>query len=555
MDILKNSFVNWTNSLNKNRFALSVCIVFSLILGFGMYHHEMWRDEYEWFLFRKHNGIFDPNDPCYNFYNILCCAAIWFKPTLFSFQILHFLIILGAAAAISFLSPFSNLEKILISLGYFFVYEYGVITRPYSLVTLVSFLITYEICRDKRRYWILAFLILILEENNPLSLILACGFVFYISIDLLINRNARNYWKDKQLITGFSIFIVGSLLVGMYYAIYLPKVAPIVQYKGGTPPMITMVNQIWNSYVPIPDLTQKVRFWWSNIFNFQICYPPGYSFGLKDITVAFAIPFVASILILTVIITKFSKKPLVCCTYVVTTFLMGVFLQHFMKCYTIRYIGFLYVIFIFCYWIFTSKSSCDEKVLSQIAPKAALFYQNEIKNKKWFLFANNCFPLILYFILASQVFAGFYALSKDFKYKFSHSKDLAEYIKWNNYQNTHTLVGYPDYTSECLGAILESKVYFPQTEKFNYHDDAYNPTRKKVMPLQEVIEQCVQFTEDKSKPVILILNFPIMENSDQILSGPAMITPKTSIKLVKDFPDEVICGDEVYWVYELKQVK
>lgn len=553
MNILKADLAAPINSIHKILFGLFVCTLFSVVLAFGMYHHEMWRDEYEWFLFRKYNGIFDPNDPCYNFYNILCCAAIWIKPTLFSFQVLHFIIILGAVAAVCFLSTFNNLEKILISFGYFFVYEYGVITRPYSLVTLLAFLVTYEICRERRRYGIISFLILILAENNPLSLMLACGFVFYLSVDLFLKEKTRklHFWTDKSLLFWIGLFFIGSLLLAIYYAIYLPKVSPIVQYRGGTPPLITLINQIWNAYVPIPDLTEKVRFWWTNIFNFAICYPPSYSFGWKDISIGFLIPFGASIFIFIVIIARFLRNPLVCCTYIFTTLLLGIFLQHFMKCYTIRYIGFLYITFLCCYWIYCADFKSKERMAFQVFPSFSECYEKKIKTKRWFVFLTQCFPVILYFILGSQVFAGLYALSKDFKYKFSHSKDLAQYIEWNNYHKTHILVGYPDYTSECIGALLETKVYFPQTEQFNYHDDAYNPSRKKVMPLQEVINQCMQFTEVDGKSVLLILNFPIMANKDQILAGPAMITPKTSIKLVKDFHEEVICGDEVYWLYEL----
>lgn len=550
------SVITYVNSINKRNFSLFVCMLFSAVISIGMSHHEMWRDEYEWFLFRKHNGIFDPNDPCYIFYNTLCCTAIWIKPTLFSFQVLHFVIILGTVGTVCFLSPFNNLEKILISLGYFFAYEYGVITRPYGLATLLVFLLSYEICKERRRYGLISLLILILAGNNPLSLMLASGFVFYLSLDLFLKEKTQklDFWKNKSLLLWISLFFFGSLLLATYYAIYLPKISPLVQYRGGTPPLITMINQIWNAYVPIPDLTEKVRFWWTNIFNFSICYPPGYTFGWKDVSLGFLMPFVASLFFFMVVIAKFSKNPPVCLTYIITTFVLVVFIQHFMKCYTIRYLGFLYITFLFCYWIFRVVSKNESELIYAAYPSVSDFHEKHIKTKKLLCFLSRSFPAVLYFILISQVFAGFYALSKDYKYKFSHSEDLAKYIKWNNYQNTHVLAGYPDYASECVCALLDTKVYFPQTGKFSYHDDAFNPSRKNTMPLNEVISECVQLAESNDKPVLLILNFPIMATKERIFAGPAMITPTTSIKLIQDFPDEVICGDEVYWLYELNQV-
>lgn len=191
----------------------------------------------------------------------------------------------------------------------------------------------------------------------------------------------------------------------------------------------------------------------------------------------------------------------------------------------------------------------------QLFPSIDCFYKKRIEQSKLFGFFSKSFPFVLYFVLFSQVFAGLYALSKDYKYKFSHSEELAQYIKWNNYHKSHILVGYPDYTAECLGALLETKLYFPQIDCFSYHDDAYNPLRKKNLPMEDVIRACVRFTEGEGKSVLLILNFPLMANKDHILEGPALVTARTSIKLVKDFPEEVICGDEVYWLYELIPTK
>jgi hypothetical protein len=551
--LLSNGIAGFVNRTNKNNFSIILTTFFAIIVGIGMNHHEMWRDEYEWYLFRLYHGIFDPNDPCYNFYNALCCLFLKINPSIATFQILHFLIIVCAIAILAFKSPFTNVEKALLTFGYFFIFEYGIISRYYGFTVLVLFILTHHICRNNKNFPIIAGLIIILAETNPNSTVLALGISFYVLADVYfkIKSNELKFSRNYNLIFGALIFFGGWLLLGLYFGIYLPKVAPIIQYKGGTPPILSMVNQIWNSYIPIPDLRPEVRFWWSNILNFNICYPLGYKFSIADLTSEFALSFLFSLIILFVISARLANNLLVLCTYLITTLLLGIFLQHFMKCYTIRYLGSLFMAFIACYWIFCSSKDPTKIQYNQF-PKAGEFFKDRINKSKVYGTLIMLFPYILYFILMSQVFAGIYAYRKDLKYKFSHSNDLIEYIKWNKYNDSHLIVGYPDYGSECIAATLKTKVFYPQLNEFRYDDDSYNPKRKKIMSIDEVLKTSIKVAEDYKKPVLLVLTFPIMSSDNQILTGPVLLKSNLSLCLIKDFSDDVICGDELYWIYEIK---
>jgi hypothetical protein len=345
-----------------------------------------------------------------------------------------------------------------------------------------------------------------LAETNPNSTVLAIGISFYIITDVFFKLKSKElkFRKNYNLIIGVLIFVIGWLLLGIYFGIYLPKVSPIIQYKGGTPPLLSMVNQIWNSYVPIPDLQQEVRFWWTNILNFNVCYAAGYDFSINDLTADFVLSFVLSILILFFIIVRFANNILVLCTYIITTLLLCIFLQHFMKCYTIRYLGSLFMAFIVCYWIYLSSKNFSELLYEQI-PKFGEFFKNRVSSLLFYKISIQLFPFVLYFILISQVFAGFYAYNKDMKHKFSHSIDLVEYIKWNNYNKSHLIVGYPDYGSECLAASLKTKIFYPQSNAYRFDDDSYSPHRKKTMPIEDVIKSSIKIAEEQKKPVLLVL--------------------------------------------------
>ena len=556
----------WINNIDAKHLGIGITLLFGLVLGCGMANHEMWRDEYEQYLFRIHNGFIDSGSPFYIVYNLLCWITIQLVPSLISFKVLHFSLMVGTVALVAFKSPFDNIEKTFICFNYYFVYEYGVICRYYGLITLIVFFAVMLICYKKRKYFILSILVLVLAEINPLSATLSFGISCYLISDvyLYFKCNKIDLKKNKELLVSALLFALGGVVLIANVAIFISKKSNFNPFECPLPPVITIVNQIWNSYFPIPDFHPIIRFWGTNIFSFLPFYQPQYQIVWKDVTVNFVIPFIISIILLISISVRFLSTPVVLVTYLSTTLLQFAFIQHFIKIYEIRYIGFLFLSFLFCYWLHLNQITSSKSVKRSQFDRLHQFISKNVIVRA----LNKLFKPLLYLLLIAQVYASCYALIKDSKYKFSHSEDLGQFLKENDYKSSHVLIGYPDYTTECISALLETKVYFPQINSYGYYCECYNDKRKKILSAQEVLNSCIYFSENQNKKAILILNYPITETQSDLVfnstfgsqssaksiinfTGENQLTPLTKIKFLKSFNDEVICGDEVYYIYEI----
>lgn len=546
------NLIHYINRIKPIYFGIIVIILYSISVAVGMHYHVMWRDELEWFLRRKYQPFFSEGDPCYMIYNSLLYAFLLIYPSEWMFQLSHLLIVISAVFFMIFCSPFNNLEKLLLAFGYYFLYEYGVISRYYGFIVLLVFSICYLLGKVKRNYTIIVVLLLILAEHNPSATIFAASLSGYLILDTYnkIKGGKISYKNNRDLILATCLFIIGWISVFVLFYLYLFKAYAIAIYKGGTPPLFTVVNSIWNSYVPIPDISQKVRFWWTNIIPFPVAYPTNYHFSLNDFTWEYALAFILSTAIITIVISKFRKNPTLLIIFILNTAVYAVFMQAALKVYTTRYLGLLFIVFVYCYWIYLSADkNCHIKIINR-----GVEFLNKGILAKFLSYFEKLFKPMTYLILISGVVASSLALSKEIKYKFSLSQEAATYIEWSGLQNTHALVGYPDYAAQCISAHLDKQIFYPQIGVKSYYSGCLNKNFKQSLPLSEVFDSCIKLSDEENKKVLLILNFPIMADSEHILAGPAMINPNSSIQLLQSITGEVINPDEQFWLYEVCKV-
>src|SRR5262245_52207321 len=171
----------------RNRFAAAVTCVFAVACGLGMLRHEIWRDEFQAWLLAAESGSLPElfhnlrHDGHPALWYLLLFAISRVTGALWPMQVLH----LAIAAASVFLfarnAPFSRRARALFAFGYFPLFEYGVISRSYSLgllfvlafASLASWRIDPEGAVSKR----------ILRGYLPLGIVLA----------LLANANAYGW--------------------------------------------------------------------------------------------------------------------------------------------------------------------------------------------------------------------------------------------------------------------------------------------------------------------------------------------------------------------------
>jgi len=531
--------------IKKDFLPISITILFTLIIGLGMFFHELWRDELEIYsrlAFTNHvlmEG--DISSICY--YAFLKCFML-ISNSEAMFQIAHLLILIPAIYLFVKYANISNLQKLLFVCSYFVVYDYGIISRYYGFMMLLLFIIVFLLTKKEKNYVVIVALLLLLANHTIQSTIFAACLSGYLVLETFHRYLKKKIVFDYKLITAITLFIVGwSAILLSHYFFTLKNASYMGNGQFGSAPFFINIKSIWNAFVPIPDLNSGAAFWNTNIVNYIMIFPT--VFNSSDyVTLPNILTFLVSVYIIVAILAKFSEKPLVFVTFFLNIIIYLAFLQY-TRVYFLRYQGLLFIIFMYNYWLYkNSDVTIDWKLFTSIE---SFFKQKSL------LFLKKSFTPLLYLILCSQVFSAYYAFSKDMKYKFSMSQDAAKYITVNNLNKTHVMVGFIDYAAQTIAAHTKTKIFFPQVNHFSYYQEPFNKLRKPYVPFPEIIAACTDFTEKQNKNVLLILNFPLTDNKQQLITE-GMLSQHSKMKLLQSFSGDVIQPDEQFWLYEATKV-
>ena len=143
----------------KQRRVEYICFAFFMLLAcVGFCTHEMWYDEAQaWQIARTApiNDIlfliphYEGHPPFWHL--LLAIPAKLGSPWQWSVGIIGFLFMIANGALIFFKAPFPRWVRCLLPFSYFLFYQYGIIVRPYSALTLVMLLLAlYFPQKDKR---------------------------------------------------------------------------------------------------------------------------------------------------------------------------------------------------------------------------------------------------------------------------------------------------------------------------------------------------------------------------------------------------------------------
>lgn len=159
----------------------------------GVFFHECWRDELQAVLIA--NASSSPWDLISRTSRYEATPVLWHLILYFiSFgkvlplivKLLNSFFIIGAASLFWFHFPVSRLLKTLLLFNYFFLYEYGLVARPYSMgIFLVFFYLSYRNAKNSK-----------LKGAAVISLGLSCLsslYASFVAIPLLIMRSFELY--------------------------------------------------------------------------------------------------------------------------------------------------------------------------------------------------------------------------------------------------------------------------------------------------------------------------------------------------------------------------
>src|SRR6266498_1334888 len=184
--------------VNQLRYALIITGFFFLLALFGLWNHEMWRDEHQaWLVARDahsfsqlfENMRYEGNPALWHIflYFITC-----FTHNPVYMQAFHLLVACGFIFVFNRYAPIGLFYKILFSFGYFPLYEYAVISRSYGLGLLLVF-IACALYKNRVSNYILIGVILGLLANVAIfPLIISLGIAAILLFDYFFYQK-----KDK----------------------------------------------------------------------------------------------------------------------------------------------------------------------------------------------------------------------------------------------------------------------------------------------------------------------------------------------------------------------
>src|SRR6185503_14787340 len=158
-------------------------------------HHEMWGDEiHSWNIAKGSRGFFGLiNNSRYEGHPPAWYVILWsiskFTHNLAYVQAVHLIIASLSVFLILFFSPFPLSTRVLIPFGYFFLFEYAVLSRNYAIGVLLAICICLLIRKKFRYKLILYYVLLFLLSNTHLLAILLAGSLHLYFLLFLNEQN------------------------------------------------------------------------------------------------------------------------------------------------------------------------------------------------------------------------------------------------------------------------------------------------------------------------------------------------------------------------------
>lgn len=433
----------------KSPILWSAFLLYLIVAALALFNHEMWADElHSWNIAKGSSGFFDIfRNSRYEGHPPLWYIILWsvaqFTHNLVYVQAVHLLIAAVPVFLILFYSPFSVSTRLLIPFGYYFLFEYAIISRNYAIGVLLAFVIC-VIMRKNFRYKIPLYyvLVLLLSNTHLLAMLLAASLHVYFL-----------FWQLEQKKKAGVIIahVLAGIVVAMpaLYFIFPPADSLLNLHfqsgRWGLHRVKAFLQAPMRAFLPVPG-------WWKhNWWNAQFLLEAKETSGLIRL---FSLGIVAMIPVLVFLIFRKDRKSL------------GLFFANLLFSFivavpvitlgTARYSGFIFIGFIAALWLY-----CYERPLAS-----------------WK-------SLLVNLMLFMHVIAGIFAVVKEIKYPFSNSyrvNELVRQIPENkkmvcDYWALNTFASFVDKPVYCIDlqkeaffVLLDSHMQWVHSKKNRYVD-------------------------------------------------------------------------------------
>ncbi len=494
-------------------------LIFILIGFFGALNHSLWRDEMQgWMVAWRSNSLKElwlNNAP--SGHPVLWSMLIYMVKNStanpLSMSILHWA--LGSFAVVLFwaYSPFTKLQKVLFTFGYFPFWEYYFVSRHYVIAEVLIFIfcVTY---RFRRKTYILASLCIGLLANTHAlawSLSFACAitllFEFFSSSSQRRQYLSNKFWRLDLLM---SIVLTTSLIVFATVSLFVSR-NPFDFYGDNTSliHLLKVIGQFLGGYLLIiPNDDRLIDLLATS--SVSICLFSYISLSIRD-----------------------SKKGLV--FFIAGTAFLLVINYLFFGANGLRYQGFYFLIFISSLWLKESDKVNEINAYDINLVKSA----SDNKNYLW--------KRLLPFLLTIHLFYGLHMVLTDFRLPYSSAKAAATYIEKNNWQNL-PIFATRDVETSTISGYLDKDFYYPELKGYGSYVQWKN---RSSISNKDILKELKLFLSNNSsinEALVIISKNSLLE---ELKSGQLIIEGNLQIRSERSF-EKSFHDSEKYFLYWAK---
>ncbi len=403
---------------NSKSFVLSVTVLYALALAVITYLHEPWRDElHAWAIVLASNSFEQLiENTRYEGHPMLWFTLLYavskITVSYIGMQVLNWVISVATAYVLLRYAPFTRLQRFLLVFGYFFFYEYGVISRNYQIGILLFFLFfVVYFGRSPNKIYYLAGLAFLLAQSNLFAVALTC------SISLL----ALKLWVEKGIsLRQFAVYCTVTF-IGIALSVSQMHRAQGeglrtngFQFDVFRSCLMTFLKAVF----PVPVLSDFSN--WNSVLKL----------GLTQ--------YILLALLIVFVLVRFSDSKWAL-AILGSYFLLSFAVYYFIYYGFARHHGHFYILLIGCIWI-TELFKPEKRPVS---------------------------IFLLTTILTIQALVCVYFSVKDCSAAFSQIEACSNYVKETFTKDDVFYVGYNDYTTEGISLLSGKRIYFPSSNSYN----------------------------------------------------------------------------------------
>jgi len=476
-------------------FAVVVATGFGVLLAVGLAYHALWRDELQgWAIARHsetpwellHNLRYEGHPPLW--YLVLWLPARITSSTV-ALQGLQWATATSTVFLFARFAPFSRWLRVVFALGYFPLFEYGVLTRSYSLGLLIVVAILAVADRRPRSWTTLGVLLGLLALTSVFGIILALS----LALGLVCQRDPAGAWhlRDRDSRVGAAFLALGALLSACL--VRPPADGLYTAWRTAYEPdaLTRVLSTPWRALVPAPHL--QTAWWNTNALDRS-----------PDVAMLLG---VAVVVLVALVLRRHTEAVVV---WVTTTLLtIGLTYARDLPLW-LRQEGTLYVAFVAATWI-----ACAHR---GVRPSRAI----------------RDLVAVVFVVQAAIGIASFAAAGTT---QFTGADAAARWIA-DHERNDVVLVGDNAAVLSSVAYRLDRSIVFPEKpsgEPFVLWKRALQPSAPSdLSEARGAHDLAMRIARRDAHPVLLVLREPLPDD--------------TGARLLAQFPGGIV-GDERYWIY------